>query len=278
MNSPIATKSQARQLARDFFLDQYPECSAWFDVAWDVFTSQREASQASPSGSSLPGLGITGGTDAQTRNMARAFALIFDAIVEALPTSAEAIHDRLEQRNLQNSKDARVLKRIKESLKKRIASAPDYVIWRGGPNDAVLTPTKEYVDRNRFAREYLPQRGKIDIFIYNGEVTLQAASQSEKNLEDRHTRLLSCFLIYRGQGLESKSLYKVVWRKSELPPGYGQQDIVDNYLSPAVCDLRKIILIPDKKRGARYTCNANISFIIALPLSEEADFAAINLS
>lgn len=275
MSFEIITRTDAKSLVREIFLEQHPESREWFEVAWDVVSQQPRSQEPSASATLIPSVGITGTSNVQTRQLAMTFAFIFEAIVEVLPTSAEAIHNRLMGKKAKNSREARIMRNLKEALKKKFSIIQEYVLWENGPEAHGLTPVKRYVDRDRFALEYLPKRGQKDIFVYNGEVTLRGRLQPEK-LEDRHVRLLCCFLIFRGQAPSSRSLFKVAWKKSDLPPGCTEQNINDNYLSPALCDLRDVTEIPDKKRGPRYVCNARVSFLVVLPVSEEAEFAGLD--
>ena len=276
MTFDIFTKGDAKELARSLFLQQHSGNETWFEIAWDVLSERSQTSITSDTHDLIPTLGIAGSADALTRNMAQAFALIAEAVLEELPTSGQAMLDRLEKKRPSSPKETRILERLKAALKTKIKAVPDYVVWSGGAEDEVRTPKPAYVGADELATRFLPLRGKVEFFIYNGEVTRLGDNIPSKELEDRHVRMLTCLLIYRGQALSTISFFKAVARKP-VPSGSGGPDLIEAYLSPTMSELRSATGFPDrKKRGKDYLFDSRVSFVVILPISEEGAFAGLH--
>ena len=280
MTFAIQTGDQAKSLAKELFLEHCPGNEAWFDIAWEVVSERSQSKVVSESLNFLPGVGIGADADPMTRSLGQAFALIAEAVLEELPTSGQAMLDRLERKRPGSAKEAQMIERLRGSLRKKINAMPDYVVWRGEAEDAMRTPKAEYVSRADLAERFLTQRGKVDIFIYNGEVVTREHCPHPEKLEDRHVRLLTCLLIYRGLALNSVSLYKTAWRKAALPQGYSEKNlgaINSAFLSPAISDLREVVTIPGKSRMGGYLCDCRMSFLVIISRDQELEFAAVKV-
>lgn len=271
MNDQKLTTDRLRDLARQLFLSAFPTSAEWFDLAWET-ASTRELDYIASSTVLADALHASDTTNPVVKEMAREFAVLFEAFMQKFPITQEALIERLDASCLKYGKNPIAARRLKEKLERNLKQEPPFVVWMAAADQ--LRIVTEYVSQEE-AEAYIAEQNNFDIFINGNMVSVKGEKERQAlDLPPRLYWLLIMFLRHRPHPLPPIESYRKAWDVLNPQPTDTAKFILQNYLRFAIADLRDKLEpflskykfhIPGKPRDdTGYRCEGHCSFCIIL--------------
>ncbi len=281
MTTSLVSPDVARWVAKQLFLENYPDHGGWFDLAWEATLKGPRPSLESGPLSPLPGLGAGATTDPFTQQMARNFAVYAAGLIIDSPMAADALARRLikaaEQSRGAKAFVARLAGRATRLIQE---SGAAWTVWKCGA-DEVVPMSPEYVSAAELEERFWAHRREYDIFIRDHSVFFPSKDGDTPIDLEKEERfiLLVVFLRYRGSPLATDELYLRAYQQKSVTCGRSELELVDHYLKSPISALRDRIgskissfVIPRKSPNSGYYCTGRFGFCLALPSAAEERF------